>query len=41
MGRSCVIPLTKGYKAIVDAEDYEWLSQWKWSAQEAPNGRVE
>jgi hypothetical protein len=24
------IPLTKGYSAIVDAADYEWLSQWKW-----------
>jgi hypothetical protein len=24
------IPLTKGYYAIVDAENYEWLMQWKW-----------
>ena len=24
------IPLTKGYFAIVDDQDYEWLSQWKW-----------
>ena len=24
------IPLTKGYSAIVDAEDYEWLMRWKW-----------
>src|SRR6266550_1150106 len=26
------IPLTKGYYAIVDAENYEWLMQWKWHA---------
>lgn len=26
------IQLTKGQVAIVDDEDYEWLSQWKWSA---------
>ena len=25
-----LIPLTKGKHAIVDTEDYEWLSQWKW-----------
>ncbi len=24
------IPLTKGEIAIVDADDYEWLNQWKW-----------
>jgi hypothetical protein len=26
------IPLTKGYVAIVDDDDHEWLSQWRWFA---------
>lgn len=26
------IPLSRGQVALVDAEDYEWLSQWKWYA---------
>jgi len=26
------IQLTQGQVAIVDDEDYEWLSQWKWTA---------
>ena len=30
MGKT--IPLTRGYEVIVDDEDYEWLSQWKWCA---------
>lgn len=27
-----IIPLTKGQNAIVDAENFEWLSQWNWYA---------
>jgi hypothetical protein len=27
------IPLSKGYYATVDAENYAWLMQWKWCAQ--------
>jgi hypothetical protein len=30
------IPLTHGYVAIVDNEDYEWLSQWRWNAAGSP-----
>lgn len=32
------IPLTKGMVAVVDDEDYERLSQFKWYAQSAPHG---
>lgn len=28
-----IIPLTKGQSALVDAADFEWLSQWNWHAQ--------
>jgi len=28
-----LIPLTQGQNAIVDAEDFEWLSQWNWLAK--------
>jgi hypothetical protein len=46
------IPLTRGLYAIVDAKNYEWLSQYKWSAmpptragkiyaqRASPNGRI-
>lgn len=27
-----LIPLTQGQFAIVDAADFEWLNQWKWTA---------
>lgn len=33
------IPLTKGKVAFVDDEDYEWLSQFKWTLLERPNCR--
>jgi hypothetical protein len=31
------IPLTQGKIAIVDVEDYEWLSRWKWRIHEGRN----
>lgn len=31
------IPLTRGYEAIVDNEDYEYLCQWKWHIDPGKN----
>lgn len=33
------IPLTKGRVAVVDEEDYEELSRWKWHVVKSRNGR--
>lgn len=33
MAETMEIPLTRGQVAIVDAEDFEWLSQYKWQAK--------
>ena len=33
---SRLIPLTQGQFAIVDDDDFEWLSQWKWYAHKRP-----
>jgi hypothetical protein len=35
---SRLIPLSQGQFAVVDDEDYEWLSQWKWTAQKTGHG---
>lgn len=29
---SRTIPLSRGYVAVVDDQDYKWLSRWKWHA---------
>ncbi len=34
------LTLSKGYVAVVDDEDYEWLSQWHWKADVSPSGNV-
>jgi hypothetical protein len=34
------IPLTQGQVAIVDAADYEWLSQWSWWADWNNNAKL-
>ena len=31
------IPLTQGYFALVDDEDYKWLSGYKWHVSKVPN----
>ena len=33
------ILLTQGKKAIVDDEDFEWLSKWKWQYKTGTNGK--
>jgi len=35
------IPLTKGYETIVDDEDFEWLSKFKWYASTNSEGRID
>lgn len=35
--RAKEIPLTRGFVALVDAGDFEWLNQWKWSAVVTPH----
>lgn len=32
------IPLTQGQFAIVDDDDFDWLSQWKWCALKRKSG---
>lgn len=34
------IPLTQGYVALVDDDDYKWLSQYNWSVKHASDGLV-
>ena len=34
------IPLTRGLHAIVDADDYEWLMQYKWYAGRPPSQKT-
>lgn len=34
-----LIPLTQGQNALVDAEDFEWLNQWNWTAHWQPTNR--
>lgn len=33
------IPLTKNVSAIVDAEDFDWLNQWTWTAFDGRRGK--
>ena len=40
-GVSCkIIPLNRNYFTIVNANDYDWLMQWKWTAYCQPKGNV-
>ena len=32
------IPLTRGYKALVDESDYEWLNQYNWQVRFGSDG---
>lgn len=32
------IPLGKGFFAIVDTDDYEWLRRWRWFAKRSNSG---
>lgn len=34
------IKLIRGYKAIVDAADYDYLIQWNWTLRYARNGKI-
>src|SRR5271166_1162595 len=34
------IPLTRGLVAIVDDEDFQWLSQWTWQADQRATNRT-
>lgn len=36
---SRLIPLSQGQSAIVDDADFDFLSQWKWTAQRQADGR--
>ena len=33
-----ILPLTRGLWSIIDADDFEWLNQWKWNAQPHHSG---
>lgn len=35
-----IIPLTQGKNAIVDSDDFVWLSQWKWCAIWNPTSKT-
>ena len=38
MSETRQIPLSRGLFATVDAADYDWLNQWKWSALKTKGG---